>query len=88
MTAVTILTKHLASHALPLPSRPMKRLALSISFVVAALGFGACEPHSWPAGLPEHYQHKQDAKHAGGGHPPAAPAHEEKPKAPAGEHKG
>ena len=65
----------------------MKRLALSISFVVAALGFGACEPHS-SADLPDHYQHKRDAKHAGGEHQPAAPAHEEKPKTPAGEHKG
>jgi hypothetical protein len=64
----------------------MKRLALSISFVVAALGFGACEPHS-SADLPEHYQHKRDAKHAEGEQQPAAPAHEEKPTAPAGEHK-
>ena len=63
----------------------MKRLALSISIAVAALGLGACEQNS-SADLPEHYQHKSnhgaDAAHE------AAPAHGEKEKAPAGEHKG
>ena len=72
-------TKRLAIPACPLLSRPMKRLALSISVAVAALGLGACEPHS-SADLPEHYQHK-------GGHE-AAPAHGDAEKTPAGEHKG
>lgn len=65
----------------------MKRLALSISIAAAALGLGACEPHS-SADLPPHYQHKWDAKHGKDDHAPVAPAHEEKQKAPAGEHKG
>ena len=67
----------------------MKRLALSISVAVAALGFGACEQRP-SADLPEHYLHKGNHEAeggAGGGHE-AAPAHGEKEKTPAGEHKG
>ena len=63
----------------------MKRLALSITVAVAALGFGACEQHP-SADLPEHYLHKS-IHEAGAGHE-AAPARSEKEKAPAGEHKG
>jgi len=65
----------------------MKRLALSISIAIAALGLGACEKHS-SAELPEHYQNKWGPKPAGEEHAPVAPAHGEKEKAPAGEHKG
>ena len=65
----------------------MKRLALSISIAAAALGLGACEQQS-SADLPEHYQSKWSPKHAETEHKPAAPAHGEKEKAPAGEHKG
>ena len=68
----------------------MKRLALSISIAVAAFGLGACEKFS-SADLPEHYQNRwspksTEADHAE--HEPSAPAHGEKEKAPAGEHKG
>ena len=79
------MTKHLASPARPLLSRPMKRLALSISVAVAALGFGACEQQP-SADLPEHYLHK--ANHGAGAGHEAAPTHGEKEKTPAGEHKG
>ena len=85
LRAVTAGTKHLARPPRPLLSRPMKRLALSISIAAAALGLGACEPRS-SADLPEHYQHKGHHE-AEAGHE-AAPAHSEKEKAPAGEHKG
>ena len=66
----------------------MKRLAHSISIAVAALGLGACEQHP-SADLPEHYLHKGNHHEAGAGagHE-AAPAHGEKEKTPAGEHKG
>jgi hypothetical protein len=64
----------------------MKRLALSIS-AAAALWLGACEKHS-SAELPEHYQNRWSPKSAETGHEPAAPAHGEKEKAPAAEHKG
>ena len=63
----------------------MKRLALSISIAVAALGLGACEPRS-STDLPEHYQNKWSPKHAEGEH--AAPTHEKNEKAPAADHKG
>ena len=63
----------------------MKRLALSISIAAAALGLGACEPRS-SSDLPEHYQHK--GHHEAQAEHEAAPAHGEKEKAPAGEHKG
>ena len=69
----------------------MKRIALSISIAVAALGLGACEKHS-SAELPEHYQDKWSPKHTGSEHgDKAAPAHGEKgdhAKAPAADHKG
>ncbi len=77
--------KRLASRARPLLSRPMKRLAFPVLAAAAAFGFGACEKHS-SAELPEHYQHKWDAKHAETEH--AAPAHAEQEKAPAADHKG
>ncbi len=79
--------KRLASPAHRLLFHPMKRLALSAAIAVAALGIGACERHS-SADLPEHYLHKWDAKPAAGKHEPAAPAQDEKKKAPAGEHNG
>ena len=65
----------------------MKRLALSITFAIAAFGTGACEKHS-SAELPGHYQDKWSPKHAEAEHKPAAPAHDEKEKAPAPDHKG
>lgn len=79
--------KHLASRALPLLSRPMKRLAFSVATAIAAFGFGACEKHS-SAELPDHYLHK-GGQHAETptGHD-AAPAKSEKHAAPAAEHKG
>jgi hypothetical protein len=65
----------------------MKRLALSAAIAVAALGLGACEPHS-SADLPDHYKRKGGHHdEAATGHD-AAPAHGENAKAPAGEHKG
>ena len=65
----------------------MKRLAFSIAAAAAAFTFGACEKHS-SAELPEHYLHKgRSHAEAEAGHE-AAPAHGEKEKAPAGEHKG
>lgn len=64
----------------------MKRLALSFA-AIAALGLGACEKHS-SAELPDHYQHKGTHRaEAAAGHE-AAPAHGEKEKAPAADHKG
>jgi len=80
-------TKRLASTDRPLLSRPMKRPAFSIALAAAAFGFGACEKHS-SADLPEHYLHKgSHHDEAAAGHE-GAPAHEEKAKAPAAEHKG
>ena len=64
----------------------MKRLALSFA-AVAALGFGACEKHS-SAELPEHYLQKGSHHDEAAPAPEAAPAHGEKEKAPAAEHKG
>jgi hypothetical protein len=64
----------------------MKRLALSIS-AATALGLGGCEKHS-SADLPEHYQNRWSPKPAEAEHEPAAPAHGEKEKTPAAEHKG
>jgi hypothetical protein len=64
----------------------MKRLAFSFA-AIATLGMGACEKHSVD-NLPEHYRHK------GGQHADAAaghettPAHGEKAKVPAADHKG
>ena len=65
----------------------MKRLALSISIAVAALGLGACEQRP-SAELPEHYQRKGNHEAGAGAGHEAAPAHGEKEKTPAGEHKG
>ena len=82
-------TKYLASCARPLLFRPMKRLTFSVATAAAAFGLGACEKQS-SAELPEHYQHK-GSSHAEAETAPrhdAAPAHSEKQKAPAGEHKG
>lgn len=79
------MTKRLASPPHPLISRPMKRLALSISIAAAAFGLGACEPHS-STNLPEKYQNKWSPKQAEAEH--AAPAHGEKEKVPAADHKG
>ena len=77
-------TKRLATTPPPLRSRPMKRLALSISIAAAALGLGACEPQAEP---PEHYKHKGGHHDAAETGHDAAPAHGEKAKAPAAEHK-
>lgn len=78
--------KRLASRALPLLSRPMKRLAFSV-LAAAAFGFGACEKHSADK-LPDHYLHK-DKQHAGAAKShEAAPAKDEKHAAPAADHKG
>ncbi len=79
--------KHLASPARPLLSRPMKRLALSVSISVIALVFGACEQHP-SAELPEHYLHKGSHEAGVGTGHEAAPTHGEKEKTPAVEHKG
>ena len=68
----------------------MKRLAFFALTAAAAFGFGACEKHS-SAELPGHYQHKggshTEAPEAPAAHE-ATPAHVEKEKAPAGDHKG
>lgn len=65
----------------------MKRVAFSICIATATLGLGACEKHSADT-LPEHYQHKGNAKHSDAGHESKAPEHDEKAKAPAPAHKG
>ncbi|MEQ1853729.1 MAG: hypothetical protein ABMA01_19305 [Chthoniobacteraceae bacterium] len=63
----------------------MKRFVLSICIATAALGLGACEPHS-AENLPEHYKHK-GGHHADADHG-KAPAQGEKAHAPAPAHKG
>ena len=85
------MTKHLASRARPLLSRPMKRLAFSVAAAAAAFAatwvFSACEKHS-ADNLPEHYLHKGGQHVEAGAEHETAPSHGEKEKAPAGEHKG
>ncbi|MEO6739242.1 MAG: hypothetical protein ABIP20_03260 [Chthoniobacteraceae bacterium] len=65
----------------------MKRLAFSVAAAAAAFTFGACEKHS-ADNLPDHYMHKGGQHAETGAAPESAPAHGEKEKAPAGEHKG
>ena len=64
----------------------MKRIALSLAAAIAAFGIGACEQRS-AEDLPDHYKHKGGHGKAASGHEPA-PAHGEKEKPHAGDHKG
>jgi hypothetical protein len=76
--------KRLASAWRPIHSARMKRFVISVC-IAAALGIGACERQS-AENLPEHYKHK-GSHQAGADHPKPA-GHDEKEKAPAGQHKG
>ncbi len=62
----------------------MIRTAFSICAVLCAFAFGACEKQSFD-NLPEHY--KQKAEHRAGASHDEAPAHGDKEKTDAGEHK-